>query len=138
LAETRADQLRIAVPRLVFGHTEKLLPIHSGVHRIPQRQAFGVSGAVRLERNDIWCPALRDGDPVGLMEEERLREDPATDLKITSVRRVAPAIACDTGSHLLCRSRTICNAKSFPGQRAWQSIGVREHATTGDHVAGCV
>lgn len=100
LPKARADQLRLTKPGWGLGHAGDVRAVHAVVHGLPQRQSFRVAGVVSLERDDVGRPAGRNRKPVRLVEEERLRQDAATDFKVTAISHIGAAIAGDAGPHL--------------------------------------
>ncbi len=101
LPEAWPYELRLAEPRLGFGHSGEVWPIHPLVHRFPKRDPLRISGIVGLEGHDIRRPTWRDGNPVGLGEKERLRQDTAADLEIAPIARICPTVTRNAGAHLL-------------------------------------
>jgi hypothetical protein len=135
LSKSRPDELRLAEPCLCFGHAGEARLVKPVVHRFPKRKPFRVARVVGLERHDVRRPTRRNGNPVGLIEEERLSQDTAADLEINPITRIDPPIPRNSGAHLMSGTRTVRLAKRFPGQRTWQRVCVSEDATADDHVA---
>jgi hypothetical protein len=91
---------------------------------LPKPKSLRIIGSVGLKRNDISCPAQGDLQPIGLVEEERGRQNAAADYKIAPILWRSVAIMGNPRSHLLQRARAIRFAKRLPGQRAGQRVGV--------------
>jgi hypothetical protein len=68
-------------------------------------------------------------------QKERLRENPAADVKVLAVLGGPPRVACNPRTHLAQRRRAVLLPERLPGERARQDRGVREPASADDEVA---
>jgi len=103
LTEPGTNEVRFTKPRTGRVHARNLRPAQAIVYGFPQRQAVGIARIVGLELYNVGRPTRRHGNPVVLIEKERLRQDPATNLEIASIIWVRATIAGDADPHFLRR-----------------------------------
>src|SRR5271155_5850874 len=106
--------------------------------RFPQSQSFGIIRRVRFERNDVSRPALRDFQPIRLVEEESWGENSASDNKIAPIARCSMTMTQNTRSHLFQCIGPVRIAECVPYERTRKRVRVRENSKARDVVVRCV